>query len=126
MPKVEGAVEAHSLEHYGEVSGRWPPREPEAPPQRTGSRVRTGEPVTRGRRSETHSGRGPLPRAAAFLLQTCAEASGRSWTARELAGQCVNPAERAALLQLQRIEEQRGDIAREALQNVWGVAVGRC
>lgn len=113
--------------HPGHISGRWIVQgtEPAGPVDTARAAFRAGEPVARGRRSEAEPVRGPLPEGAAFLLQTCSDASGRAWTAGELAQRAVRPGEREALLRLRRAEEERCDTAREGLQEVWGITVGR-
>jgi hypothetical protein len=125
MTKHEALQEVSGPEGRGGVFGRWLGQGTEGlGPDEVGPPVRRGEPIARGRCAETRPS-GPLPQAAAFLVRTCSEASGRAWAARELADQSTNPREREALLRLEAAEEQRVGIAREALQEVWGITLGR-
>jgi hypothetical protein len=77
-----------------------------------------GEPTSRGRHLES-APPSTNTRAAALATRTYWAAGAAAFRIQSLAREAVTPQERAALAKLRAVEEQRREIARQMLLEVW-------
>jgi len=86
-------------------------------PATNGGRAQ-GEPVALGRREGMVL---PYSAATAVAIQTYWAAAGRSFRLQTLAARASNPQERQALIEMEEAEALRREVARRALNEIWGI-----